>query len=482
MLRDKDNTILSEINVFFTTNEKAMHTIFKIIGSLTFSGNRILGCEAANNIYRDRDKLVLLLLFPFFGVKDAYRYGKSSLYGILSCGKDVFYRFLNNGDIDWRSLNYSITKKLIKETRDRSLATTGEDSPRCLIVDDTDLPKTGRRIELIGRIYSHVSHRSLLAFKGLFMAYHDGKSLFALDFSLHGEKGKSKKKPYGLTLAQGKRRFAKKRAAQGHGGKRHREYFSTKIENMIKMLRTAIGRGVRFDYLLVDSWFTCHELVRFVKSRRIGCHLLGMIKMGTTKYLYKGESRSAKQILDLLRRTKRTKRSRATGFYYGEALVTFKGIEVKLFFSKTSKRGKWHGLLTTDTDLSFERAYKIYSTRWAIEVYFKESKQLLGLGKCESRDFDAQIAHTSLCMMRYNILSVAKRFEKYETMGELFRQAGEDTLEITISERVWLIILQLVAKLVEILEVDPEMLMEKLIAENQELMKIINLRPYMQAG
>jgi len=33
-------------------------------------------------------------------------------------------------------------------------------------------------------------------------------------------------------------------------------------------------------------------------------------------------------------------------------------------------RGKWHGLLTTDTDLAFERAYKIYSTRWAIEVYF----------------------------------------------------------------------------------------------------------------
>jgi len=144
--------------------------------------------------------------------------------------------------------------------------------------------------------------------------------------------------------------------------------------------------------------------------------------------------------------------------------------------------GKWHGLLTTDIDLAFAEAYKIYSTRWAIEVYFKESKQLLGLGKCESRDFDAQIAHTSLCMVRYNILSTAKRFEGYETTGELFRQANADTLELTISERVWLILLELVAKLVEILEVDPEMLMEKLIAENQELMKLINLRPYMQTG
>jgi hypothetical protein len=482
MLRHKDNTILSEINVFFTTNEKAMHTIFKIIGSLTFSGNRFLGNDMGNNIYKDRDKLVLLLLFPFFGIKDAYHYGKSSLYGILSCGKDVFYRLLNDGDIDWRSINYGVARKLIKETRDRAQAPTGEDAPRCLIVDDTDLPKTGRRIELIGRIYSHVSHSSLLAFKGLFMAYHDGKSLFALDFSLHGEKGKNRKRPYGLTVAQGKRRYAKERAAGSQGLKRRREYFSTKIEGMIAMLRKAIGQGVRFDYLLVDSWFTCHELVRFIKTRRIGCHLLGMIKMGITKYGYEGESRSAKQILDLLRRTKRTKRSRATGLYYGEAIVDFKGIRVKLFFSKTSKRGKWHGLLTTDLDLSFERAYKIYSTRWAVEVYFKESKQHLGLGKCESRDFDAQIAHTSLCMVRYNVLSVAKRFEGYETMGELFREANADALELTISERVWLILLELVAKLVEILEVDPEMLMEKLIAENEELMKLINLRPYMQAG
>lgn len=251
---------------------------------------------------------------------------------------------------------------------------------------------------------------------------------------------------------------------------------------MIKMLRKAIGQGIRFDYLLVESWFTCHELVRFIKSRRIGCHLLGMVKMGTTKYLYKGEARSAKQILETLRRTKRNKRSRATGLYYGEAMVEIKGIPVKLFFSKTSKRGKWHGMLTTDMGLSFERAYKIYSTRWAVEVFFKESKQYLGLGKCESRDLDAQIAHTSLCLVRYNILSTAKRFQGYETMGEIFREANADALELTISQRVWLILLQLVAKIVEVLEVDPEMLMEKLIAENQELIKLINIRPYMQAA
>jgi len=136
----------------------------------------------------------------------------------------------------------------------------------------------------------------------------------------------------------------------------------------------------------------------------------------------------------------------------------------------------------TDLDLDFERAYKTYATRWSIEVFFKEAKQYLGLGKCESRDFDAQVAHTSLCLIRYNILSVAKRFGSYETLGELFRRAGAETLELTICQRIWLILLALVAEVAAILEVDPEMLMEKLIADDQRITKLINIEPFRQAG
>ena len=83
--------------------------------------------------------------------------------------------------------------------------------------------------------------------------------------------------------------------------------------------------------------------------------------------------------------------------------------------------------MTTNTELPFEQAYKIYSTRWSIEVFFKECKQNLGLGKCQSQDFDAQIAATTLCMLQYNMLSIAKRFSDYETLGELFRATQKDS-------------------------------------------------------
>lgn len=54
-------------------------------------------------------------------------------------------------------------------------------------------------------------------------------------------------------------------------------------------------------------------------------------------------------------------------------------------------------------DLGFFEANKIYSRRWPQEVIFKESKGLLGLGKCQSANFAAQIASTYLVALQYNI-------------------------------------------------------------------------------
>lgn len=248
------------------------------------------------------------------------------------------------------------------------------------------------------------------------------------------------------------------------------------------MIRLAISKGIRFDYVLVDSWFTCFELVKFIVSRRIKCHFIGMIKMGKTRYNAFGKNLTSKEIVDYLRRKRMTKRSKLLGYYYAETIVDFKGIQVKLFFCKSSKKSNWNGMMTTNTELTFEQAYKIYSTRWSVEVFFKESKQLLGLGKCQAQDFDAQIAATTLCMLQYNLLSVVKRFNDYETLGELFRAAQKDSLEITIAEQIWLIIIEIAAKLSEILDIDTEVLMQKIFAENETLTKYINFKSLKQAG
>lgn len=481
MLRHKDTVILSEIKGFFTTSEKAIETILSFMSSLTFSDKQFGFSQAVNLQYQNYSKFVLLLLFPFFDIQDASHYYESALFKYIRCGKDIFYRFINNSMIDWRKFAYSLNMQLIHKVEKQSTIDI-ESAPRCIIVDDTDLLKTGRYFEFIGKVFSHVTHSSKLGYKALFMGYHDGKSFFSLDFSFHGEKGKNEKKPFGLTPTQSKERFSKKRDNLSPGKQREEQYFSSKIESTISMLRLAISKGVRFDYLLVDSWFTCQELVKFIATRRIGCHFLGMIKMGKTRYKVFNKDLTSKEIVECLRRTKKTKRSKLLGYYYGEIIVDFKGLEVKLYFCKASKKANWNGIMTTNTKLTFEQAYKIYSTRWSIEVFFKESKQNLGLGKCQSQDFDAQIAATSLCMIQYNLLSVAKRFSNYETLGELFRASQKDSLQLCISEKIWVIIIELVSHLSEILNLDSEMLMESLFSENEQLTKYLNFKALSQAG
>jgi len=85
------------------------------------------------------------------------------------------------------------------------------------------------------------------------------------------------------------------------------------------------------------------------------------------------------------------------------------GSSVKLFFCKISRKGSWKALLTTGLKLNFMQSYSIYATRRSVEVFFKENKQYLSHGKCQSQDFDTQIANTTICMIHiiyYQLLNV----------------------------------------------------------------------------
>jgi hypothetical protein len=114
----------------------------------------------------------------------------------------------------------------------------------------------------------------------------------------------------------------------------------------------------------------------------------------------------------------------------------------------------------------YKENYLYHAIRWTIEIFFKECKQYLHLGKCESRDFDAQIAATTLCMLQYNLFSVVKRFESYESFGALFRQANSETFVLNIKERIYLIIKERLIALSDYFEFEPDILLKDIIADN----------------
>lgn len=98
---------------------------------------------------------------------------------------------------------------------------------------------------------------------------------------------------------------------------------------------------------------------------------------------------------------------------------------------------------------------------WAIEVSFEEIKGYLGLGKCQARNFTVQIASISLTMLHYNILCFMKRFDSYETIGELFGEITIGTAELTIVDRVWPLIVEVVTEIAGLITADYNGLMRE---------------------
>lgn len=472
----KFTTFLSEISTFFKNNDahNAMNSITILLKGVKMSEKTLLGVASKNNTkYKLLHVFQILLLYPCFMIGNPYKYDSSPLFNLISCKKDVFYRFMASADINWRKLLYHINLQLWSKIRVRS---DHKDGTTCLIIDDTDYPKTGRQMENIGRIHSHLAHKSILGFKALFMCITDGTSQMLLDFSLLGEKGK--KGNYSMSNKELSRRFSKKRNEDAVLNERLNEYSMSKIELMISMIKRAIGKGVRFRYVLADSWFACGEIIKFIHSRHINCDYLGAIKVGekgNTKYHFKGLNMTAPALIKYLTKRGEKRYSRKLKCYYITADVRFVGVNVRLFFIRRSKNGAWSGLITTDIELDFFEAYKIYSQRWAIEVLFKETKGLLGLGKCQARNFASQIAATSIVALQYNLLSVVKRFNEYETMGQLFHQATKDSLELSITQRIWGAIQEVICAIADIFNLTDDQIYEVIINRSDELENICNI-------
>lgn len=87
----------------------------------------------------------------------------------------------------------------------------------------------------------------------------------------------------------------------------------------------------------------------------------------------------------------------------------------------------------------------------------------------------SQIACTSLVAIQYNLLSVIKRFNAYETIGSLFREACSGAVELTIIERIWGAVLEMVIAMATVFNLADEDIYDAIINQSEELAHICDI-------
>ncbi len=91
-------------------------------------------------------------------------------------------------------------------------------------------------------------------------------------------------------------------------------------------------------------------------------------------------------------------------------------------------------------------------SRWSIEVFFKEAKTMLGLGKDQSRAFAAQVCSITLTFLRYNLLAFLQaQNDSHMTIGGIFRELESEMGILNHHQKIISFFRQIVLKTLEII-------------------------------
>ncbi len=468
MLQNKDIAKIQEIKIFFNKRWTQVEFFSKQLDLFHFSKTSKIFSLIKQSGVPAWDVLKLLFVLPFTNCSNIHSLYTNKMTPKVEGQKDTYYRMLSNQKINWRNILLLFVKRYLKLDKKFTQPTN---NTKCLIFDDTDIKKTGKSIEGVSKIHSHVSQTYFFGYKLLVAGYWNGAVFIPVDFSFHRENKNNKKKKYGLSKKENKVQKKTKRAKGMPVIARFKELNCKKNEMVIQIFKRINQRKIKVDYILIDSWFTTISLIKKFQAVNKTIDIIGMYKYNS-KVNINDKICTIKQ----LRKSKKgLKRSRKTGYYYMSFIGEIDGCSVKIFLSRKGKRGNWNTLITTNTRLSYNDIVQIYSIRWSIEVFFKEAKQLLGLGKSQSTNFDVQIAQTTITMIQYLLISLKYRMEAYETINGLFKDIKQDYIEHKLNERIMAVIMEILATL-EFLGVtfDYEELTSKILTNSENLFFLKN--------
>ena len=347
--------------------------------------------------------------------------------------RDTFYRFLSQTRYNWRRLLWRVSQTMITELN----RLTGPRTDRVLVIDDSPYKRDrSKAVEYLGRQYDHSSGRFYRGFRLLAAGWSDGHSFVPVAMEL-------------LTNADRDKRIGPDPQIdrRTNAGKRSRAACRKAPELTRQMIDQCQHDGLPVDYIVFDSWYATPGLLKQASERfAVVC----MLKKHPNQ-LYRHGKRLY-TLTELYQKVLRRATSRKDGPVIGSIRVAMlNGPAVRVVFVRDERDpDKWpRKNRGTDLDISNERICRIYAKRWAIEVFFKQIKQHLGLfGEMQLRSYTSCVAFTTIVFLRYMMLCYYQRQQADQrTIPGLFYAGCQQMQAVSIQACLQVILLEVLVRL-----------------------------------
>ena len=159
-------------------------------------------------------------------------------------------------------------------------------------------------------------------------------------------------------------------------------------------------------FVVADTYYACPSIFELCRQRKY--NFVSMLK--TNRVLYLGNKQMNVELFTRRYFSKRNKNrviKIGSNKYqvYSQKAHLKSGGAVKLVCTRNTSHCTVKVIFTTNAALPIESILKAYQRRWSIEVFFKMSKQYLGLRAYQNRNLNATQSAVRLSLISYNLLT-----------------------------------------------------------------------------
>jgi hypothetical protein len=256
-----------------------------------------------------------------------------------------------------------------------------------LILDDSKKQKRGKTMDAVGWIRDPLTGKNIRGHQFVTAVLRIGRHII----------------PWGIRL------YVKKEDARRLG----RDFRKTTrlAADMIEEFKPPEGIKV---IVLFDSYYLCPTVVKACRKQQF--RFLSTLKSNRNLFKNGRKLKTGKYGKNLFRRRMKKhlsirKSNGNVSYSYVDAgwMQVGKIGRLHVIFSRKKADAKILGLVTDDPKLSASGMIRTYDDRWGIEVFFKDSKQLLGLGQYQNVSLEAAVTHLHLVCFAYALLTPCRR-------------------------------------------------------------------------